>query len=132
MSSGLETTQRFLRPADVARIRRNQHRIDVLRALAIARNAVLTMLVIAAIVWIWRETQSDARFAVKTIDVAGAVHTAGRDLEAVTGRYRGANLFRLDIAQVQDEIRALPWVRRVDVEKKLPDTLKITVTERRP
>jgi cell division septal protein FtsQ len=42
------------------------------------------------------------------------------------------NLFKIDIARVQADLRALPWVSRIDIEKKLPDALRIRVVERTP
>lgn len=134
MSSSFDTTQpqRFLRPADVARLRRNQRRIDVQRALYIGRNVALALLVILAGVWAWRRIQSDIRFAVKRIEVTGAVHSSRASINTVTSAYVGANLFRLDIARIQDDLRTLPWVSRIEIEKKLPDTLRIRVVERTP
>ncbi len=130
--SSFDTTDRFLRPIDVARIRRNRNRIQVQRVLRIARNTSFAILALLAGTWIYRHTQSDGRFAVKSIEIAGAVHTSGKDLDAVTSRYVGANLFQIDIAGVQRDLRALPWVSRIDIEKKLPDTLRIRIAERTP
>lgn len=133
MSSLFDSTaSRFLRPDDVARIHRNQHRINLNRALRIARNAGLALAVSTLVLWAFHRAQSDARFAVKTIEVAGALHTSRAALDAVTSSFVGVNLFKIDIARVQAELRALPWVLRVDIEKKLPDTLRIRVAERTP
>ena len=132
MSTGFDTTDRFLRPIDVARIRRNQNRIQAQRALAIARNLAFGVLGLLGVFWVYRHTQSDARFAVKTVEVAGAIHTTRAEIDAVTARYAGANLFRIDIERVQRDLRALPWVRRIDIEKKLPDTLIVRIVERTP
>ena len=134
MSSSFDTTQpqRFLRPADVARLRRNQRGIDAQRALRVGRNVVLSLALILAGIWSYRRVQSDARFAVKRVEVSGAVHSSRASLDAVTAAYVGANLFRLDIARVQGDLRALPWISRIDIEKKLPDTLRIRIVERTP
>jgi cell division protein FtsQ len=126
------TASRFLRPADVARLRRNQRRIQAQRLLVIARNAGLVAVVVAGAVWAWRHTQSDERFAVRSIEIDGAVHTSRAALDRITSRYVGANLFRMDIARVQQDLGGLGWVRSIDIEKKLPDTLRIKITERRP
>jgi cell division septal protein FtsQ len=130
--SSFDATDRFLRPADVARIRRNQNRIQVQRLLVVARNVAFGILVLLAGAWIYRHTQSDKRFAVKTVEIAGAGHTSRAELDAATSRYVGANLFQIDIEGVQRDLRALPWVSRVDIEKKLPDTLRIRIVERTP
>jgi cell division protein FtsQ len=126
------TASRFLRPTDVARLRRNQRRIHAQRLLVLFRNVALGATVLAAGLWGWRHTQSGPRFAIRAIQVDGAVHTPRAALDSVTRRYAGLNLFQLDIARVQRDLGAISWVRRVDVEKKLPDTLRIKITERAP
>lgn len=126
------TASRFLRPTDVARLRRNQRRIQAHRVLVLARNASLAAMVVAAAVWAWRHTQSDERFAVRAIELDGVVHTSRAALDQVTRQYVGLNLFQIDIARVQHDLRGLGWVRSIDIEKKLPDTLRIKVSERQP
>jgi cell division protein FtsQ len=126
------TASRFLRPADVARLRRNQRRMNVQRLLVILRNVALVAAVIGGAIWAWQHTQSDARFAVKTIEVDGIVHTPREALAIATARYKGLNLFKIDIDRVQRDLGGLGWVNRIDIEKKLPDTLRIKITERKP
>lgn len=126
------TASRFLRPPDVARLRRNQRRIQVHRLLIILRNAAVVVAVIGGAVWAYRHTQSDERFAVRTIEIDGAVHTPRGALDLLTQRYVGLNLFQIELDRVQHDLGGLGWVRRIDIEKKLPDTLRIKITERVP
>lgn len=132
MSSSFESSQRFLRPPDIGRIKRNQRRIAAQRVLVASRNMFVVVAGLAAVVWAYGHTRNHDRFAVKRIDIAGAIHTAPADVEAVTARYAGTNLFRLDIEGLQRDLRHLPWIAGVNVEKRLPDVLKVTVSERRP
>jgi cell division protein FtsQ len=131
MSSNYESA-RFFRPPDVARLRRNQRRIQAQRIFVMAFNALIVAAIVIGSMWLWQRTQSDARFAVRTIEIAGAVHTPRPALDAITRHYVGANLFRIDIARVQRDLGGLAWVRRIDIEKKLPGTLRISVVERTP
>jgi cell division protein FtsQ len=126
------TASRFLRPPDVARLRRNQRRIHAHRLLIILRNTGLVAALIVGAIWAYRQTQSDERFAVRTIEIDGAVHTPRAQLDQITQGYVGLNLFRIDIARVQHDLGGLGWVRRIDIEKKLPDTLRIKISERTP
>jgi cell division protein FtsQ len=126
------TASRFLRPADVARLRRNQRRIQAQRLLIILRNAGLAATVAIGGVWAWQHTRSDERFAVRTIEIDGIVHTDRASLTRLTKQYEGLNLFQIDIARVQRDLGGVGWVRRIDIEKKLPDTLRIKITERAP
>lgn len=128
----LETTQRFLRPTDLGRLRRNQRRIQLTRIAVLARNVLFAATLIAGAVWLYRQTQSDTRFAVKQIEFTGAVHTPRAAVEGVTRQYVGLNLFKIDIARVQRDLRSLPWIQRIAIEKKLPDTLRINIVERTP
>ncbi len=126
------TASRFLRPTDLQRLRRNQRRIQVQRVMVWLRNGGLAATLIVGGIWVWRHTQSDPSFAVRTIEVDGAVHTPRAALQQATQRYNGLNLFQIDIARVQRDLGGLGWVRRIDIEKKLPDTLRIKITERKP
>ena len=126
------TASRFLRPSDVARLRRNQRRVNVQRVLIALRNGALLAAVAGGAVWAWQHTQSDARFAVTRIEIDGVVHTPREALATATARYKGLNLFKIDIDRVQRDLGGLGWVSRIDIEKKLPDTLRIKITERKP
>jgi cell division protein FtsQ len=98
----------------------------------ILRGAALVATVTLVGFWIYRSTQSNARFSVRTIEVEGALHTSRADLDRITRGYTGLNLFQIDIARVQRDLGGLGWVRRIDIEKQLPDTLRIKITERTP
>ena len=74
-SSHAGMASRFLRPADVARLRRNQRRVAAQRMLVILRNTAVIAALAGGAIWVWRHTQSDARFAVTTIQLDGVVHT---------------------------------------------------------
>jgi cell division septal protein FtsQ len=133
MSSLFDSTApKFFRPNDVGSIQRNQRRINVQRAARVGRNVALAAAVSALVLWGYHRALSSTRFAVKTIEVSGATHTSREALEAVTSAYAGVNLFKIDISRVQSDVHALPWVSRVEIEKKLPDTLRIRVVERTP
>ena len=132
MSSSFETTQRFFRPTDAGRVRRNYRRVQVGRLLALTRNALIVCGVAIGSFAAYRHVQSGQQFAVKTIVVEGAVHAPRAAIDAVTKQYAGMNLFKLDIARVRRDLGALPWIRHVDIEAKVPDTLRIRISERAP
>jgi len=132
MSSSVESTQRFFRPPDPGRVRRNYRRVQVQRLFAVARNVLIVAAIVLGALAAYRHTQSGAQFAVKTIEIDGATHTPRAALDAITNQYRGLNLFKLDIARVRRDLGALAWVRRVDIEAKIPDTLRIKIVERSP
>ncbi len=130
--NSFDTTQRFFRPPDVARLRRNHRQIQIARLLVVLRNAVFVVIIAATGVIAYRHIHRGERFAVRQIEVGGAKHTPRAALEAVTQRYVGANLFDLDISRVENDLRGVSWIRGVNIEKKLPGTLRINVVERAP
>lgn len=132
MSAQLETTERFFRPADVESIRRNYRAMRLRSFLRGVRNLVVFAAVAAGIFMIYRHTQSNARFAIRRVEVTGALHTQRAAIDALVSQYVGLNLFQLDIDRVQRELTSLEWVSRIEIEKALPDTLRIRIVERTP
>ncbi len=132
MSVQFESAERFLRPSDADRVRRNYRSIQVQRLIAMLRSMVLLLVAATAVVFLYRRTQSDARFAVRHLEIVGAQHTSRADLDGVMRQYVGTNLFHLDIARLRHDLASLSWVSRVEIEKKLPDTLRVQVVERTP
>ena len=132
MSSSVESTQRFFRPPDAGRVRRNYRRVQVQRLFAVVRNILIVAGIVLGALLAYRHTQSGAQFAVKTIEIDGARHTPRAALEAITRQYVGMNLFKIDIGRVRRDLGALAWVRHVDIEEKVPDTLRIRIVERTP
>jgi cell division protein FtsQ len=133
MSAGYDTASaRFFRPNDVARIRRNQRRIQVQRVAGIAGRVAVVVLLLGGAFAMYRHTQQDARFAIRTIEITGATHVPKAELDGITRRYVGSNLFRVDIGAVQRDFRRIGWISRIEAEKRLPDTLRIHVVERTP
>jgi cell division protein FtsQ len=133
MPAGYDSTSpRFFRPADVARIRRNQRLIQVQRLAAIAGKAGIVIGLVIGSILVFQHTRGDNRFAVKSIEVTGVVHTPRAEIDAVTRAYIGENLFKIDIVRLRHDLRGLGWIKRIEAEKKLPDTLRIRIVERTP
>ncbi len=123
---------RFLRPADLKATRRNNRQVQGQRILKGAANVLLALILGLAASWIFQRTQSDRRFAIRSIEIEGGHAVTQRDVGRKLASYKGANLFKLDIALVQSEISKLPWVERAAIEKELPNTLKIRLFQREP
>jgi cell division septal protein FtsQ len=132
VNPAFESTNRFLRPSDPARMRRNQRQIQVQKLFIVAANVLLVAAVVLAIGWTLRWVRSNERFAVRTVEIAGATHTPRAELDAITKQYAGLNLFKVDVARVRHDLGGLSWIREVAIEQKLPDTLRIRVIERKP
>jgi cell division protein FtsQ len=73
----------------------------------------------------------NAGFRVKAIHVEGASALAKADIVRAAGVGVGQPLLGLDLAQVQARIGRVGWVEEARVVRLLPDTLVISVKERR-
>ena len=127
-----ESTGRFMRPIQVGTTNRSRRRVQFRRVLLIAVNLILVSGVLVGSAWVYQRTQQDERFAIRMIVTNGTVHAPSERIDAILERYRGANLFRLDIDTLEMELDSVPWVERVSIEKQLPDTLRLSFLERVP
>ena len=71
-------------------------------------------------------------FAIQEIDVQTDGVISLDELRRWTGVKPGANLLALDLARVKRDLELVPLVRSISVERILPRTLRIRVTEREP
>lgn len=86
-----------------------------------------TVAVVAAVGWL---AFASPLLAVSAIMVRGARHTTPADVERVA-RLRGENLLLLSTDDLERRLRALPWVKRARVSRRLPGTVAVRVVERR-
>ncbi|HYL32554.1 MAG TPA: FtsQ-type POTRA domain-containing protein [Stellaceae bacterium] len=70
--------------------------------------------------------------ALENVDVVGRQRQSTASILAALGVQRGTPILEIDLAAAQARLQALPWVRSADVERQLPDTLFIRLTEREP
>jgi cell division protein FtsQ len=69
---------------------------------------------------------------VDRIRVSGARHTSAEEIARVAGLDSSDNLLLVSTSSIAAEAGRLPWVKTAQVERKLPGTVKVTVSERRP
>lgn len=69
-------------------------------------------------------------FRVEQVVVSGNSRYTQEDVVAATGIQLGDNLYRMNKFQINQEVRqALPYVNELNIVRKLPNTILITVTE---
>jgi cell division protein FtsQ len=71
-------------------------------------------------------------FAVRQIAISATRHAPREELRHAVDRYRGRNLFRIDLARIERDLRASPWIASASVKRVLPDGLSCAVSERVP
>jgi cell division protein FtsQ len=69
---------------------------------------------------------------VDNVRVNGTKNTAPDDVIAAAHIDHGKPLLRVDTGAVARRLEALPWVQHARVERDLPGTLRITITEYQP
>lgn len=144
-----KTARRQNRRLSTARQRRRQHLLDVkVRARKVAAKRtqgalfltcilILVGSVLGGVVFGAKNALNTLFFAnpdyaVKTIEVhADGTLTRDTILKAV-GLSEGANIFSISLPGVQEKLANLPQVEESHVKRILPDTLAISIQERRP
>jgi cell division protein FtsQ len=69
---------------------------------------------------------------VEEIRVLGANHASETEIREAAGLPDDQNLLLVSTRAVTDNVAQLPWVAKARVDRKLPDTVRIRVTERNP
>jgi cell division protein FtsQ len=114
----------------VGRVRRRPPRpVRWRRGLALAAAVTgVTVAVGSAAHWVL----TSPRFAVTAVEVRGTSRVEPRRILEASGIAHGANLWRIDPAQVRARLEELPEIRRAEVVRELPNRVSIVVEERRP
>jgi len=111
------------RPAAVRRLKR--HWAVRLLGPLFAASAIVGLPVAGA--W-W--LASAPRFALAEVAVEGGRRVSAEWVEARLAPWRGKNLPRLALGQVEDALGEHRWVRGVDLRKELPARLRVTIYEK--
>lgn len=107
--------------------------------LTIGGLAILAAIIIAGLMGVWRRAGDEfiRQSAVAGLEVRHVEVTGTREL-ALLPVYQAAlpgsdnAMLTSDLGAIRDRLRALPWVADASVSRRLPDTLAINITERRP
>lgn len=71
-------------------------------------------------------------FAIKEVEVEGAVYSVGPAFDAVVSELDGANVLRVDTDQAERDLKAIPWIADARVTSDFPNGATIEVRERVP
>jgi cell division protein FtsQ len=69
---------------------------------------------------------------VRQVDVRGNVALTEDEVRAVAAIDAGSPLVRLDLKEIHDRVAGIPRVAAVEVERQLPGTVRLLLTERVP
>ncbi|ATW25053.1 cell division protein FtsQ/DivIB [Candidatus Formimonas warabiya] len=71
-------------------------------------------------------------FAVSSIKVSGTKLVSVQDIVELSGLAKGQNIFKIDREKAEKKILMSPMVDDVEIERHLPGTVAVLVTERTP
>ncbi len=75
---------------------------------------------------------SSEYFMVRKVVLTGLNRVSRTQVLASTGLDKPANILALNLSEMAEELQAAPWIDRVTLTRKLPDTILVDVKERRP
>ena len=70
------------------------------------------------------------RFAIRTVDLVGAKRSTLEQIKTESGVTVGSNIFALDTDAAERKLLDNPWISEVKVTRRLPNTLRIELSER--
>lgn len=71
-------------------------------------------------------------FRLQALTVEGREMTSRDDLLGALDAEAGTPIATIDVAKAREKIEALPWVKRAQIERRLPDTIHVMLEERIP
>ena len=82
----------------------------------------------------WRAIAMSVKigFQVNEILVVGRKETTAKVLRKAIMLERGAPILTFDLIAARARVESLPWIRRATVERMLPDTILLSIEERKP
>ena len=119
-------------PVSLRRLRRNV-------VLIIGGLAAIAAAIIAGLVGVWSRAGDEivrqtavAGLEIRHVDVTGTRELALLPVYQAALPGRDNAMVTSDLGAVRERLRRLPWVADASVSRRLPDTLVIAITERRP
>lgn len=124
-----------MRAIAIQRNKKRRSRLSGAGLIAWARPTLLALLLGGLLFGVYAGSQRLATaslFQVREIRWRGLHHLKEAEMAPRLRSTLGRNLFRLNIAEIQGELLANPWVKEAVVRKDFPDQLTLIVTERVP
>ena len=135
-----QNKNRRLRRTHVLDVRLRSDQVQATRLRLVLLALIIPTVTVLSLYLVWRVGEAtlnafvyeNADFAIQQIDVQTDGVIAPEQLRRWTGVKPGANLIALDLAAVKRNLELVSVIDSVSVERILPRTLKIRVTERDP
>lgn len=115
------------------------------RPMLLLSGAVMVFALVAALLasgWVGRKLNAvngifqmvaaDAGLGISEIHISGNVRTPYRQVLAVLGMKPGQSIFSADLAGARARLAHLDWVASATVQRRFPNAIFVTLTERQP
>ncbi len=121
-------------------VKAESRQVRAARIRKVSKAIAVTLAVVVLAVGGWQGSNlvlerwvfANPAFRIQSIDVGTDGLIPEKQLLVWSGVSPGENLLALDLAQVQRDLELQPWIEHVAVERLLPGTLRIRVSERKP
>ena len=75
---------------------------------------------------------ADAGFTIRSIHISGERRTPTATIAAALDLHQNQSIFSADLAAARARLLALDWVASADVVRRYPDSITVTIVEKRP
>lgn len=90
------------------------------------------ILIVAGAAYAYRAFATSEYFTLRNIELHGDLRAPREEIIDALHKYTEKGLWWTNLEELRDKLRQNPWIRDVELVRVLPDTLKVTITERDP
>lgn len=116
--------------------KRSRHTFDlggaIKSCLRLTFSIAAIFTVFASIYGGWLHFTTSSQFDITSVEVVGNKKVSRDEIMRAAGTDEAKNIFTYQVGAAGREIEAMPWVKKVSIERRLPGALKISVAERQP
>ena len=95
-------------------------------------SGVASLAVVAIVIWSVLELQDSQTLPIRSVEVKSEfIRISEQQIKAVVAENKLGGFFDTDVDAITNDMRKLPWLETVAVRRVWPDTLQLTISERR-
>lgn len=113
----------------------NSKKLSVSGMLARARTIGKIALVVAGvalIIFSYHKLAASSLFQLRNIEVTGNQRVSSAEIERLVHQNLSATFISTDLEVLQEQLQSITWIKRAQLTRILPDTLRVQVEERKP
>jgi len=95
-------------------------------------NVVLPLVFIGVVIGACHSAVNSSVFHLRTVEVAGGSRMAAESVESLIRQVAGESVLQADLPAIRSLLKQRPLIKEAEVTRVLPDTIRVSITERRP